>query len=69
MTDKTFAVTELVGTSKESVGNAIRTAVATAHGTLRNLDWFEVINIRGSIEDGKVSEFQVTIKLGFRYER
>ena len=69
MPDKTYAVTELVGTSDESVGNAIRTAIATAHGTLRNLDWFEVVGIRGAIEDGKVAEFQVNLKVGFRYEK
>ncbi|MSP68111.1 MAG: dodecin domain-containing protein [Alphaproteobacteria bacterium] len=46
-----------------------RTAIATAHHTLRNLDWFEVINIRGGIKDGAVSEFQVTIKVGFRYQK
>ena len=69
MTDKTYAVTELVGTSKDSVANAIRTAIATAHGTLRNLDWFEVVNIRGNIANGEVSEFQATIKVGFRYEK
>lgn len=69
MTNRTYAVTELVGTSTDSVANAIRTAIATAHSTLRNLDWFEVVNIRGSIKDGDVSEFQVTVKVGFRYEK
>lgn len=69
MPEKTYAVTELVGTSDESVANAIRTAIATARGTLRNLDWFEVESIRGSIRDGEVSEFQVHLKVGFRYER
>ena len=69
MADKTYAVTELVGTSTTSVGDAIRTAIKTAHGSLRNLDWFEVGGIRGSITDGEVSEFQATIKVGFRYEK
>lgn len=69
MANKTYSVTELVGTSSESVGDAIRTAIRTAHGSLRNLDWFEVENIRGSIEDGEVSEFQAMIKVGFRYDK
>ncbi|MSO75562.1 MAG: dodecin domain-containing protein [Alphaproteobacteria bacterium] len=63
------AASELVGTSKELVGNAIGTAIATAHGTLRNLDWFEVVNIRGGIANGEVADFLVTIKIGFRYEK
>jgi len=57
-----------VGTSEVSVAEAIRTAIKTASGSLRNLDWFEVQEIRGSIRNNDVSEFQVSLRLGFRYE-
>jgi flavin-binding protein dodecin len=69
MSNKVYAVTEIVGSSDSSVGDAIRTAVETASQTLRNLDWFEVGDIRGSIRDGKVTDFQVTLKIGFRYQK
>jgi flavin-binding protein dodecin len=66
-THNTYAVTEIVGTSDVSMSDAISNAIATASQTLRNLDWFEVVNSRGAIADGGVSEYQVTIKVGFRY--
>lgn len=69
MTSKVHAVTEVVGSSEESVADAIRTAIKTASATLRHLEWFEVSEIRGAIKDGDVSDFQVTLKLGFRYEK
>jgi flavin-binding protein dodecin len=59
---------EIVGTSTESVSGAIENAVAKAGETVRNLNWFEVVEQRGKIEAGKVSEFQVTVKLGFKLE-
>ena len=68
MTDNVYSVSEIVGSSKESVDDAIRGAVARASKTLRNLDWFEVSEIRGHIEDQQVSHFQVTMKVGFRLE-
>jgi hypothetical protein len=68
MADKVYSVTELVGTSQTSIADAVRNAVSTASQTLRNLDWFEVTQIRGHIEDGKVAHFQVGLKIGFRYE-
>jgi dodecin len=70
MTDeaRTYAITEIVGTSSEGVSEAINTAIATASRTLRNLDWFEVISVRGTIREGRASQYQVTVKLGFRYE-
>ncbi len=68
MSGTVYRLTSVIGTSDESVGDAIRTAVKTASGTLRNLDWFAVEEIRGSIKDGDVTEFQVTLNLGFRYE-
>jgi flavin-binding protein dodecin len=68
MTDRTYKVSEIVGTSSESVAQAIRNGVAKANETLRNLDWFEVEDIRGHIEGGEVGHFQVTMKIGFRLE-
>lgn len=69
MTGNVYRLTSIVGTSDDSVGDAIRTAVKTASGSLRNLDWFEVKEIRGSVNDGDVTEFQVTLNLGFRFEK
>jgi flavin-binding protein dodecin len=65
---KVYRVTEVVGASSESVQHAVRTAVKRANETLRNLDWFEVTEIRGTIKDGDVEEFQVSVKIGFRLE-
>jgi flavin-binding protein dodecin len=65
----TYSVTEIVGTSPDGVDQAIRNGIATASGTLRNLDWFEVTEIRGYIGGGGApGYFQVAMKLGFRYE-
>jgi flavin-binding protein dodecin len=69
MTDNVYAITELVGSSSESIEKAIQSALETASKTLRNLDWFEVTDTRGHIKNGKLEYFQVTLKLGFRYER
>ncbi|MEU8804404.1 MULTISPECIES: dodecin [Thermomonosporaceae] len=68
MTDRTYRVTEIVGTSPESVETAIRNGVRRASQTLRHLDWFEVTEVRGQIEDGEVAHIQVTMKVGFRLE-
>jgi flavin-binding protein dodecin len=68
MANHTYRVTEIVGTSPESVHQAIRNGVARAAQTLRNLDWFEATQIRGQIVDGEVEHFQVTMKVGFRLE-
>ncbi|MFI0368631.1 dodecin [Actinomadura sp. 1N219] len=68
MTDRTYRVTEIVGTSPESVEAAIRNGVRRAAQTLRHLDWFEVTEVRGQIEDGEVAHIQVTMKVGFRLE-
>ncbi|MEY3019399.1 MAG: dodecin [Planctomycetota bacterium] len=59
---------ELVGSSREGVDDAIRRAVAKAGETVRNLDWFEVKEVRGWIEAGEVQHFQVTLQVGFRLE-
>jgi dodecin len=69
MADHTYSISELVGTSSEGVDQAIKNAVAEAHQTLRNLDWFEVKEIRGHLENGEVADWQVRIKIGFRHER
>jgi flavin-binding protein dodecin len=68
MSDHTYRVTEIVGTSPDSVQQAIRNGVARAAKTLRNLDWFEATEIRGRIVDGQIEHFQVTMKVGFRIE-
>lgn len=69
MSDKVYAVTKVVGTSKKSIENAIENAIETASKTVKNLDWFEVIETRGFIENGKVGWYQVALELGFRYEK
>ncbi|MEW1840625.1 dodecin [Nonomuraea angiospora] len=68
MTDRTYRVTEIVGTSGESVDEAIRNGIRRASQTLRHLDWFEVTEIRGDLDAGEVAHFQVGMKVGFRLE-
>ena len=68
MTNRTYRVTEIVGTSQESLDDAIRHGITRASQTLRNLDWFEVTEIRGQIVDGEVEHVQVGMKVGFRLE-
>jgi flavin-binding protein dodecin len=68
MSDRTYRVTEIVGTSPESIDAAVRNGIRRAAATLRHLDWFEVTEIRGQIEDGVIAHFQVGMKLGFRLE-
>ena len=68
MASNTYRVTEIVGTSTEGVDDAIKGAVTRAAATLRGLDWFEVTEIRGHIEDGAVAHVQVGLKVGFRLE-
>jgi hypothetical protein len=65
----TYKITELVGTSPVSFAEAVKAAVAEAAKTVRNMDWFEVGEMRGRITEGKVQEFQVTLKIGFKIER
>lgn len=64
----TYRVTEVVGTSEESIQQAVRNGVDRASQTLRQLDWFEVTEIRGWITEGHVGHFQVGLKIGFRLE-
>ncbi len=59
---------EVVGTSPTSFAEATRAAVEEAAKTMRHMSWFEVVEQRGAIRDGKVSEFQVTLRIGFRLE-
>ncbi|MCW2593984.1 MAG: dodecin family protein [Mycobacterium sp.] len=68
MSDNTYRVIEVVGTSPEGVDAAIRNGVSRAAETTRGLDWFEVRSVRGEIEEGQVAYFQVTMKLGFRLD-
>ncbi|MFJ4029360.1 dodecin [Paenarthrobacter sp. NPDC089989] len=68
MSNHTYSISEIVGTSDQGVDDAVKKAVAQAATTLRHLDWFEVKEIRGHLENGQVADWQVTIKLGFRLE-
>ena len=63
---KTFKIIEIVGISSQSHDDAIRSAVSEASKTLKGLSWFEVVQMRGGIEEGKVEEYQVILKVGFR---
>lgn len=68
MSDRTYRVTEVVGTSQESIEQAIRSGIARASQTVRHIDWFEVTEVRGYVRDGELDHYQVGIKLGFRLE-
>ena len=68
--DHVYPVTEVYGSSSTSLDDAIRNAVSSASQTLRNVEWFQVTEIRGHVgDDGSVGHFQVGVKLGFRLER
>jgi hypothetical protein len=69
MSEHVYRVSEIVGSSPNSIDEAIRNAIARASKTLRHLDWFEVTETRGGIaDDGSIGHFQVTLKVGFRLE-
>jgi flavin-binding protein dodecin len=68
MSDNVYRVTEIVGSSTTSTDDAIKTAIARANQSLRNVDWFEVIETRGHVENGELAHFQVTLKVGFKLE-
>jgi flavin-binding protein dodecin len=68
MSNRTYRVTEIVGTSDEGVDQAIKNGISRANESLRHLDWFEVTEIRGHIRDGQVDHVQVGMKVGFRLE-
>lgn len=68
MSGRTYRVTEIVGTSPDSVDEAIKSGIARATKTLRRVDWFEVTQVRGHVIDDAVGHVQVTMKVGFRLE-
>ena len=68
MADHTYGISEIVGTSPDSIQQAVRNGVTKASSTVRNLDWFEIVAVRGQINDGEVAHFQVQLKVGFRIE-
>ncbi|MGW0818111.1 dodecin [Streptomyces viridiviolaceus] len=68
MSHHTYRVTEIVGSSHEGVDQAVRNGIARASQTLRHLDWFEVTQVRGQIEEGQIAHWQVGLKVGFRLE-
>ena len=68
MSDHTYKIIEIVGSSTQGLEQAIDGAVARAAQTMQHLDWFEVTEIRGHIEDGKVAHYQVGLKIGFRLD-
>ena len=68
MSDATYRIIEITGSSPDGVQQAIDNGVARANATLRNTDWVEVTSIRGALDNGKVAHYQVTMKIGFRME-
>jgi dodecin len=68
MEDHIYKLLDLVGTSEKSIEDAIQKAIQRANETIRNLRWFEVVQIRGQIEGGQVQHYQVTLKVGFTME-
>jgi flavin-binding protein dodecin len=68
MSNHTYKLLELTGSSSLGIEDAVRGAIAKAHETVRNIQWFEVVETRGQVKDGKVAFWQVTIKLGFTLE-
>ncbi|WP_394808025.1 dodecin [Nitrosomonas sp.] len=68
MGDRVYKVIEIVGSSAKSIEDAIQQAIAKSGETLRNLDWFEVVETRGHIVDAKVAHYQVKLKIGFRLD-
>ncbi len=68
MADHVYSVSEIVGSSAAGIDDAVKTAIGRASQTLHNLDWFEVTDIRGHIENGDIAHYQVTLKVGFRLD-
>jgi len=67
MQEKTYVITEIVGVSDTSIAQAVTNAIARANQTLKALDWFELKEVRGTIVNGKVNQYQVTLDVGFRF--
>lgn len=68
MSDNVYKIIEVVGTSKIGVGEAVQNAVSRAAKTMKHIGWFETGPIRGSVANGKITEFQVEVRIGFRLE-
>ncbi|MCC6918352.1 MAG: dodecin domain-containing protein [Alphaproteobacteria bacterium] len=68
MDDNVYKIVELTGSSKSGIEDAIQTAITRAGKTLRNIRWFEVLETRGHVENGKVAHYQVSLKVGFTVE-
>ncbi|MBU6243699.1 MAG: dodecin family protein [Actinomycetales bacterium] len=66
--NRTYGLTEVVGTSQEGIDAAIQNAVERTSQTVRHVDWFEVTQIRGYVREGKVDHYQVSLKIGYRME-
>jgi len=68
MSDHVYKILELTGSSGTGIEDAVNTAIAKASQSVRNMQWFEVVETRGHIQDGKVAHWQVTVKVGFTLE-
>ncbi|MFE5699632.1 hypothetical protein CJ179_27350 [Rhodococcus sp. ACS1] len=68
MSDHVYRVVEVVGSSSDSTDQAIKNAIARTNDTVRNVEWFEVVETRGHVENGAIAHYQVTVKVGFRVE-
>ncbi|NPC57042.1 dodecin [Caenimonas soli] len=68
MPNHVYKTVELTGSSSSGIEDAVSTAIAKAHGSVRNMQWFEIVETRGHIQDGKVAHWQVTVKVGFTLE-
>ncbi len=68
MSDSVYKKIEIVGTSSKSFSDAVHNAVSRASSTVRNTAWFEVVEHRGRVNEGKIDQFQVTVKIGFRLD-
>lgn len=68
MSEHVYKKVEITGSSTESSDQAVRNAIAKAGGSLRNIDWFEVIEVRGEVKKNAIAHWQVTVKIGFRLE-
>lgn len=68
MSEHVYKIVDIVGSSSKGTDAAIQNAIARASKTLKHLDWFEVVETRGHLKDGKIAHYQVTLKIGFRLE-
>ena len=68
MANHVYRLSEIVGSSQTGVDDAIRTAIAKANQTVRNIEWFETQSVRGQVVDGQIAHYQVTLKIGFRVD-